>query len=52
MCDLFSDVFWLANFQGVTLDAAYAALVENGGDTIQAVAQCRGAYFESRHLNY
>ena len=52
MCDLFSDVFWLANLTGVTIEYAYNELIDCEGDTVMAVAQCRGAYFESRHLNY
>lgn len=52
MCDLFSNAFWLANLTGVTIEYAYNELIDCGGDTVQAVAQCRGAYFEPRHLNY
>lgn len=52
MCDLFSDVAWLSSLTGVTLEYAYNELIDCEGDTVMAVAQCRGAYFESRHLNY
>ena len=44
MCDLFSDVLWLAMATGCTFQTAYNALVENEQCTRGAFAQVKGGY--------
>ena len=44
MCDLFSDVLWLATATGCSFERAYNALVENDCCTRGAFAQVRGGY--------
>lgn len=41
MCDLFSDVVFLSNLTGVTIEYAYNELVENDGDMDAAISYCR-----------
>ena len=44
MCDLFSDVLWLATATNCSFQVAYNALMENDYCTRGAFAQVRGGY--------
>ena len=41
MCDLFSDVVFLSNLTGVTMECAYNELIECEGDMQDAISYCR-----------
>jgi hypothetical protein len=41
MCDLFSDVVFLSNLTGVTMEYAYNELLDCDGNMAEAISYCR-----------
>lgn len=41
MCSLFSDVAWLANVTGVSIEYAYNELMDCDGDIEEAISYCK-----------